>query len=131
MPRHHCPKVGGARALHPLADTVSDNLLQWAGRYLRKGDSGMSNRKLLLKAREKAGIKSSTQTLREDMLLFKYTIPNDFLTMDKQDFWRHFNKLHQTNYVLTCLYVDQLAKENMLRDYQVEIIRDYFPEFNT
>ncbi|MDR1359208.1 MAG: hypothetical protein LBJ48_07670 [Coriobacteriales bacterium] len=91
----------------------------------------MSNRKLLLKAREKAGIKSSTQTLREDMLLFKYTIPNDFLTMDKQDFWRHFNKLHQTNYVLTCLYVDQLAKENMLRDYQVEIIRDYFPEFNT
>jgi hypothetical protein len=90
----------------------------------------MSNRKLLLKAREKAGIRSSTQTLREDMRLFKYTIPNDFLTMDKQDFWRHFNKLHQTNYVLTCLYASQLAKENVLRDYQLEIIRDYFPEFD-
>jgi hypothetical protein len=89
----------------------------------------MSNRKLLLKAREKAGIKSSTQTLKEDIRLFKYAIPHDFLAMDKQDFWRHFNKLYQTNYILTCLYISQLAKDNALRDYQVEVIRGYFPEF--
>jgi hypothetical protein len=90
----------------------------------------MSNRKLLLKAREKAGIKASTQTLKEDMRLFKYAIPRDFLAMDKQDFWRHFNKLYQTNYILTCLYVNQLANDHALRDYQVEVIRGYFPEYD-
>jgi hypothetical protein len=94
-----------------------------------QGDARMSNRKLLLKAREKANIRSNTQTLEEDMRLFKHAIPRDFLDMDRQDFWRHFNKLYQTNYILTCLYVDQLVKDNSLKDYQVEVIRGYFPKY--
>jgi hypothetical protein len=87
----------------------------------------MSNRKLLLKTREQAGIKSSTQTLREDIRLFGCAIPDNFLTMDKQDFWRHFNKLYQTNGILTSLYTEQLFKEGRLQAYQVEVIREFFP----
>ena len=89
----------------------------------------MSSRKLLLKTREQAGIKSSTQTLRDDIRLFGHAIPQNFLDMDKQDFQRHFNKLYQTNYVLTCMYIDNLSREHVLRDYQVEVIRGFFPEF--
>ena len=89
----------------------------------------MSNRKLLLKSRESAGIKSSTQTLREDIRLFGHAIPKGFLEMERQDFHRHFNKLYQTNYVLTCLYINQLSNQHLLEDYQEEVIRGYFPEF--
>ena len=89
----------------------------------------MSNRKLLLKTREQNGIKSSTQTLKEDIRLFKYAIPDGFLDMERQDFLRHFNKLYQTNYILTCIYINQLFRKHELRDYQVEVIRGYFPEF--
>jgi hypothetical protein len=89
----------------------------------------MSNRKLLLKTRERAGIKSSTQTLKEDIRLFGHAIPDNFLDMDRQDFWRHFNKLYQTNGILTSLYADQLSKEGALQEYQVEVIREFFPGF--
>jgi hypothetical protein len=89
----------------------------------------MSNRKLLLKSRERAGIQSSTETLKEDIRLFGHAIPNDFLSMDRQDFWRHFNKLYQTNGILTNLYANQLSKEGVLRKYQVEVIREFLPGF--
>jgi hypothetical protein len=49
--------------------------------------------------------------------------------MDKQDFWRHFNKLYQTNGILTNLYTEQLSKEGRLQTYQVEVIREFFPGF--
>jgi hypothetical protein len=89
----------------------------------------MSNRKLVLKARERAGVTSGTQTLREDIRLFGHAVPHNFLDMDKQDFWRHFNKLYQTNYILTCMYVSQLSRKHTLKDYQIEVIRGYFPDF--
>lgn len=89
----------------------------------------MSNRKLLLKTREQSGIKSSTQTLREDIRLFKYAIPSGFLDMDRQDFWRHFNKLYQSNYILTGIYANQLFQEGSLEEFQIDVIREYFPDF--
>jgi len=89
----------------------------------------VSNRKLLLKTREQAGVKSSTQTQKEDIRLFRHAIPRGFLDMDRQDFQRHFNKLYQTNYVLTCMYVDQLFRKHELKDYQIEVIQGYLPEF--
>jgi hypothetical protein len=89
----------------------------------------VSNRKLLLKTREQAGIRSSTQTLKEDIRLFGYAIPNNLLSMDRQDFWRHFNKLYQTNGILTNLYATQLSKEGVLQEYQIEVIREFLPGF--
>jgi hypothetical protein len=89
----------------------------------------MSNRKLLLKARERAGIQSSTQTLKEDIRLFGHAIPGNFLDMNRLDFWRHFNKLYQTNGILTNIYIHQLDKEGVLQDYQVEVIKEFFPTF--
>ena len=88
----------------------------------------MSNRKLLLKTREQAGIKSSTQTLIEDIRLFKNTIPDDFLEMEGQGFQRHFNKLYQTNYILTCMYTKQLALKHGFSEGQIKVVQGYFPE---
>ena len=91
----------------------------------------MSNRKLLLKTRENTGVRSSTETLREDIRLFKHAIPSGFLSMERQEFERHFNKLYQTNYVFTCLYIEQLSRKQELKGYQVEVIQGYFPEFGS
>ena len=89
----------------------------------------MSNRRLLLESRVRDGIRSSTQTLIEDIRLFGNTIPKDFLEMDRQGFQRHFNKLYQTHYIFTCMYIDQLQREQVLKDYQIDVIRGFFPEF--
>jgi len=89
----------------------------------------MSNRKLLLKSREKAGIRSSTQTLKEDIRLFAHAVPQGFLEMDEADFWRHLNKLYQTNYVLTCLLLNQYRCDGLLSAAQIEAVRGFDPKF--